>query len=128
DLYRNFDNVPRKALALTSIGNRLVLGGYTEGYNLLDKNNQPIQIALTPSYDTYDPNLNHDLIQNIINNRTLVINNNSNFGLVVEEYRLDFYVDIRDEEDKPIYQNLHSLIASQNYYSFQDFFFRSEER
>lgn len=126
DLYRNFDNVPRKALALTSIGNRLVLGGYTEGYNLLDKNNQPIQIALTPSYDTYDPNLNHDLIQNIINNRTLVINNNSNFGLVVEEYRLDFYVDIRDEEDKPIYQNLHSLIASQNYYSFQDFFFSSE--
>lgn len=44
ELYRTFDNVPRKAKALTLIGNRVVLGNYTEGYNMVDADGSKIKM------------------------------------------------------------------------------------
>ena|SRR5690554_2836588 len=44
ELYRTFDNVPRKAKALTLIGNRVVLGNYTEGYNIEEQNGNKIKL------------------------------------------------------------------------------------
>lgn len=47
-LARLFDNVPRKAKSLELIGNRLVLGNYTENYNMVNSENNAIvpQISL----------------------------------------------------------------------------------
>lgn len=42
ELNRLFDNVPKKAKALEIIGNRVVLGNYTENYNLVDANNNKV--------------------------------------------------------------------------------------
>jgi len=47
ELYRAFDNVPLKAKAQTVIGNRLVMGNFLEGYDLIDKNN----VKVKPNYN-----------------------------------------------------------------------------
>lgn len=43
EIYRAFDNVPRKAKAQTIIGNLLVMGNFLEGYDLIDVNGQKIK-------------------------------------------------------------------------------------
>lgn len=45
ELYRTYDNVPRKAKALTLIGNRVVLGNYTEGYDIKDAYENKIKLS-----------------------------------------------------------------------------------
>ncbi|WP_037319449.1 hypothetical protein [Salegentibacter sp. Hel_I_6] len=44
ELFRLYDNVPRKAKAMDIIGNRLAYGNYLEGYNMLDKFGQRLKI------------------------------------------------------------------------------------
>lgn len=46
-LTRLFDNVPRKAKGLELIGNRLILGNYTENYNLVDDEGDAVVPDLT---------------------------------------------------------------------------------
>jgi hypothetical protein len=43
EIYRAYDNVPRKAKAQTVIGNLLVMGNFLEGYDLVDINGQKIK-------------------------------------------------------------------------------------
>lgn len=43
EIYRAYDNVPRKAKAQTIIGNLLVMGNFLEGYDLVDINSQKIK-------------------------------------------------------------------------------------
>lgn len=52
ELYRAFDNVPRKAKALTLINNRPVFGNYLEGYDIKDENGNKIKLNYEVSYDT----------------------------------------------------------------------------
>lgn len=49
DFFKQYDNVPRKAKALDIIGNRVVLGNYTEGYNINDTQGKPINIDFKTS-------------------------------------------------------------------------------
>ena len=44
EILRLYDNVPRLAKAQTIIGNRLLYGNYTEGYNLIDEYGQAIRL------------------------------------------------------------------------------------
>lgn len=44
EILRIYDNVPLFAKAQTVMGNRLMYGNYTEGYNLVDANKQPLRI------------------------------------------------------------------------------------
>ena len=44
EILRLYDNVPRFAKAQTIMGNRLMYGNYVEGYNLIDKNGNPIRL------------------------------------------------------------------------------------
>ena len=37
EVLRLYDNVPLQAKAQTTMGNRLIYGNYTEGYNFLDR-------------------------------------------------------------------------------------------
>ncbi|MFH6944636.1 Ig-like domain-containing protein [Flavobacterium sp. FlaQc-50] len=43
EIYRAYDNIPRKAKAQTLIGNLLVMGNFLEGYDLIDLNGQKIK-------------------------------------------------------------------------------------
>lgn len=42
--FRLYDNVPHKAKALSIMGNRLMLGNYTEGYDMVSSDNYPVNI------------------------------------------------------------------------------------
>ena len=44
ELYRLFDNVPHKAQAQTIMGNRLMFGNYTDGYDVKDEDGQDCRI------------------------------------------------------------------------------------
>lgn len=42
--FRLYDNVPHKAKALSIMGNRLMLANYTEGYDMISSDDQPVNI------------------------------------------------------------------------------------
>lgn len=44
ELYRAYDNVPRRAKAAEMIGNRVVFGNYVEGYNMIDNFGQDVYV------------------------------------------------------------------------------------
>ena len=44
ELLRLYDNVPHKAKAQTIMGNRLMYGNYTDGFNLTNENGQEISM------------------------------------------------------------------------------------
>ena len=50
-LKRLYDSVPISAKALEIIGNRLIIGNYTEGYNIEDSSNNAIKIDFSVDYD-----------------------------------------------------------------------------
>lgn len=52
ELLRLYDNVPRFAKAQTIMGNRLMYGNYVEGYDLVDKNGQPIKLEFNAKFIT----------------------------------------------------------------------------
>ena len=59
EILRLYDNVPLLAKAQTLMGNRLVYGNYVEGYNLVDRFNDPVQFnynasLISSSIDTID--------------------------------------------------------------------------
>lgn len=56
ELYRMYDNVPRKAKALTLAGNRVILGAYTEGYNMTKRNGEETKIDFSLTSKNYDVN------------------------------------------------------------------------
>ena len=47
EILRLYDNVPKKAKAQTLMGNRLIYGNYTEGYNLIDKDGLALNLDYT---------------------------------------------------------------------------------
>lgn len=49
EILRLYDNVPRVAKAQTIMGNRLMYGNYIEGYDLIDKNGQPVKFEYITS-------------------------------------------------------------------------------
>lgn len=52
EILRLYDNVPRFAKAQTIMGNRLMYGNYVEGYDLVDKNGQPVKFEYLPTFIT----------------------------------------------------------------------------
>ena len=52
EILRLYDNVPLKAQAQTIMGNRLVYGNYTEGYNLKDRFNNAVNFTYNLTLNT----------------------------------------------------------------------------
>lgn len=61
ELYRLFDNIPRRAKALSVMNNRVVLGDYVEGYNMVTKGGNKVIMDYSVSYKSYDVNNGVDL-------------------------------------------------------------------
>lgn len=66
ELYRLFDNVPHKAQAQTIMGNRLVMGNYTDGYDVVDENGDSTRLVYTA-----------ELVEDDIEKSSLIIGTNS---------------------------------------------------
>lgn len=54
ELLRLYDNVPRLAKAQTTMGNRLMYGNYTEGYDMIDANGFPVNLEYFVTLNTED--------------------------------------------------------------------------
>ena len=50
-ILRDYDAVPRKALAQDMVGNRVVYANYLEGYDLINSNKEDIDVSLQTSLD-----------------------------------------------------------------------------
>lgn len=66
EILRLYDNVPRLSKAQTIMGNRLVYGNYLEGYDIVDVNGYPTQIAFSCELRTEQVGF-FDLISNAVN-------------------------------------------------------------
>jgi len=58
ELYRTFDNVPRKAKAQTLLDNFLIFGNYLENYNLIDSNGDKVKIDYTVDFTSTELDVN----------------------------------------------------------------------
>jgi len=54
ELYRLYDNVPRRAKAMDVLGGRITFGNYVEGYNLVDRFGESLKIDFDLSLFTKD--------------------------------------------------------------------------
>lgn len=97
EIYRVFDNVPRKAEALTLMGNRLIVANYTEGYNLLHrptdffatgvetkiKNDYKVEIQSENIFnsETIPYVLQNNNFKLCLDNQQILINNGSKFQI-----------------------------------------------
>jgi len=54
EIIRLYDNVPHTAKAQTIMGNRLMYGNYTDGYDLVDENDIPVKFEYTTNLITDD--------------------------------------------------------------------------
>ena len=55
---RPWDNVPKKALAQEIVGNRIVYGNYTQGYDMLDESGSKITLDLDITLQSYKNKIN----------------------------------------------------------------------
>ncbi len=69
ELLRLFDNVPKQAQALTIMGNRLIYGNYTDGYNITNSSGQVIAMDYSTELVS-KPILSQELIDPQIANGT----------------------------------------------------------
>ena len=133
ELYRSFDNVPRKAKALTNIGNRPVFGNYLEGYNLKDVNGAKIRI--NHKIILKSESLNTDETLNIVASdiagaNNVIISNPDNFPLK-KESKIDFKLIVTQRPGTIIYYdkvfqyvliddylNLNSLFIATDFIDF----------
>jgi len=58
ELVRLYDNVPIRAKAQTIMGNRLVYGNYVDGFDLLDKNTNPVKFEYSATLISEEIGLN----------------------------------------------------------------------
>lgn len=112
ELYRACDNVPLKAKAQTVIGNRIIMGNFLEGYDLLDKNNIK-----------FKPNYNISVISLNLRGQELPFSINSNIlqldlsGLELREgNELSFNLVLDNSQSTPIrYSASYSFILTKDY-------------
>ena len=83
ELLRLYDNVPKKAQALTIMGNRLIFGNYTDGYNITNAAGQDIAMDYTTELvsksilqqELVDPQLANGTAYTIDPNNTITATN-----------------------------------------------------
>lgn len=116
ELYRPFDNVPRKADALALIGSRLGFGDYVEGHNLLTNDNNPVVLDYSVGYKSYSLEERDDLDYTYPNTSTFTFNTP---GLGIEyKSGSSLFIEIKvNFEDITVYSNVFQFILEQDFNS-----------
>lgn len=123
EIFRLYDNVPKKAKALSLIGNRIILGNYTEGYNIVDEFNNPIKIDFIPSVESTEM-INDFIIPKQINNsapfRISIVRNSIELNdndFISKGSKLEFEVSISSADDSNlvVFENSYSFILNEDF-------------
>ncbi|TDD77113.1 Ig-like domain-containing protein [Flavobacterium caseinilyticum] len=78
ELYRSSDGIPLKAKSQTVIGNRIVMGNFVQGYDLIDKNNNKVK-----------PNYNLSIVSESLEGVTVPISITSQVPIANNKLRID---------------------------------------
>ncbi|QRE03515.1 fibronectin type III domain-containing protein [Flavobacterium psychrophilum] len=129
ELWRSFDNVPRKAKALTNIGNRPIFGNYLEGYNLEDINGVKVRINHKISLKSDSLKVD-DLLNttksNIPGTNTLIITNPNNYPLK-KNSKITFILNVTQQaSDILCYNKIFQYVLLDDYLSLNDLFLSSD--
>ena len=92
ELLRLYDNVPLLAKAQTIMGNRLVYGNYVEGYDLIDKFDNPLRLTYIASLNSVE--INNDVLPDDTTSGSYTINGTQSIP------QATFTVDLEDVKDK----------------------------
>ncbi|MGZ9736538.1 Ig-like domain-containing protein [Flavobacterium sp. GNP002] len=96
ELFRSFDNIPLKAKAQTVIGNRIVMGNFEEGYNLIDANNKKVKLnynlsVISDSLQGNDLPLNYSNADGVTNN---ILSFNFQDAALKQGNRINFFISL----------------------------------
>ncbi|MDR2223565.1 MAG: fibronectin type III domain-containing protein [Flavobacteriaceae bacterium] len=117
ELFKEFDNVPRKAKALTVVGNRLVFGNYTEGYHMVDSTGADIKPDFNVSVKSYD--IGKSIEQGNVasyNNKYLVIKDSKTF--YKKGYSMNLLMTIINDSGGSLSQD-KTMIDTEFFYDFK---------
>lgn len=121
ELYRKYDNVPRLAKAQEVIGNRIGYANYLEGYNLVDKFGEDIDMDYTVSLQTND--LTGVVIPYLLSSSAAtndrVTLNLSGISLL-QGTRIRLQVNLVDNPHNGEYDNFTDFILNRDYADAQD--------
>ena len=115
ELFRSYDNVPNKAKSLAIIQNYPVMGDYTEGFNLIDKDGN--KVVLDYVLSLLNNNLSGgELITTL--SQTTIANDTITFNIGTNELKKDtklvFYIDLTEGTDGK-YQKTFEFILNEDY-------------
>lgn len=129
ELGRTFDNVPRKAKALTLINNRLVVGNYLEGYNISDAHGKKIKLDYNVSLKSIALNTGEDFtlaMSAAEGVNTITLSNTG--GLVLKKgYSITFSLNIAKlTANVQVYDNNFQYILDDDFANLQELFLHPE--
>ncbi|MAZ26706.1 MAG: hypothetical protein CL868_06465 [Cytophagaceae bacterium] len=120
ELYRSYDNVPRKAKALALIENYPIFGNYLEGYNIVNNKNKPINIDYTVALQNNLIEDGDDYTVDLTNNTKLKITNQEAYALTAGK-KLVLTIEI-DVDGVSAYTNEFFFILNDDYPTLNDVF------
>ncbi len=125
ELDRTFDNVPRRAKALTLIGNRPIFGNYLENYDIKDAQGNDIKINYTLAIDSKRLSIGKNLTtseSSLNSNNIITITNPTNIPLK-KGNKLRFSLVIGKKEDNvTVYNNSFEFVFNKDYSDLQNLF------
>jgi hypothetical protein len=120
EIYRAYDNVPRKGKAHTLIGNLLVMGNFLEGYDLVDVNGNKIK----PTYNLSIVSQNLDGTLRPVTYSTVgsIANNVMNIDFTGVELkngnRITLFVSLQNDQSEP--RNFNANFSFSLYKDYAD--------
>lgn len=111
DFFKQYDNVPRKAKALDVIGNRVVLGNYTEGYDIKDSQKKDINIDFRLSSVSLDIDKTLLFSENDGSLRSMYLNDT--LSVYKKGYGIKIFLDVLNDSSVPT--NREATLVSETF-------------
>mgnify|MGYP001946430431 CR=1 FL=1 len=123
ELYRHYDNVPRKAKALTIPSNLPLFGNYLEGYNLIKADGNKMILDYNISFNSYDSDDGFEFVSSFNNTSTFstfqldIPSDNPFLSGLSLGISISFAIDVSDA-----YNNGFFFILDNDYSSFDELY------
>ena len=116
ELFRTFDNIPKKAKALELMGSRIAFGNYVEQYDLIDISGDPVTMDYSLSLDSTD--ITGDELTSTISNSADIddlITIDINGFILSKGNKLIFEVDLSSDTQSSTYKNTFDFIFNKDF-------------
>lgn len=119
ELYRQFDNVPKRAKALDVVGNRVMLGNYVDGYDMVKIDGNPVKMDYTLSQVKQDLDNDTNLNYSYSNlDHTLLFQTPA--GLIYNKGGVLIFVIVVKFQNTIVYTNNFQFVVQDDFMSIGD--------